>query len=70
MKNSDLETMRTPAGSQGVSTVGDFWKNRAQFYFLKNDEISCHHPFKKRPQRTRNLSGYLCEEKMKFGLRT
>ena len=59
--------MRTPAGSQGVSTVGDFWKNRAQFYFLKNCEISCHHPFKSVPDVWRIYQAICVKKKWSLG---
>jgi hypothetical protein len=46
--------MRTPAVHFGGLNSWTFWKNGAQFYFLKNREISCHHPFKKRLRRAAN----------------
>jgi hypothetical protein len=59
--------MRTPAVHFRVSTVGLFEKKEAQFSFLKNREISCHHPFKNVSD-TRRF--YQAISKKKFGLRT
>ena len=59
--------MRTPAVHFGGLNSWTFWKNGAQFYFLKNREISCHHPFKTSPPR---CELYQAISKKKFGLRT
>ncbi len=54
--------MRTPAVHFWGLNSWTFWKTEPNLDFLKNREISCHHPFKKRPQLVMILSGYFKEK--------
>jgi hypothetical protein len=57
-----METVRTPTVHFWGLNSWTFWKTEPNLDFLKNREISCHRPFKNRPQQAMILSGYFKEK--------